>query len=100
MVGCCRASGAQPAVSDHLHVQVGRKPLDRTSDDEVVSLLLHAQATRPPPQPVESGHGTARPDLQAQVSRRQARLCWLPCQARLAGWQATMMCRPCARRPT
>ena len=49
-------------------LQLGRRPIDRGSNDEVISLLLHAQATRPGPPPESQPSSAASVDPQVQAS--------------------------------
>ena len=51
-------------------LQLGRRPIDRGSNDEVISLLLHTQATRPglPPESQPSSAASVDPQVQASHS--------------------------------
>ena len=59
---CCTAPHTQQGL-----LQVGRRPVDRTSDDEVISLLLHAQSARPAPAGQPSPRPAAGASPEAQV---------------------------------
>ena len=48
-------------------VQLGRRPIDRADTDEVINLLLHAQASRPAPASESQPASAASVDPQVQV---------------------------------